>query len=192
MAASEQTIVVVSDSVGFVGAFASVDEAQTTLRPYLGVPLVYCGWRRRAVEAAPASKDAEAEDLVWILPYKANNAVACASNVQAVVETAQQNLLRLGLVYDDNVKYWEAVVGVVSRPAQIRLNALVAAASTPPPGPADEKKDTETVSNFLAFACEGACEIASRHDEKEPKRIDLLESVVPRALDAPSPAFPQA
>ena len=183
MAASEQTFVVVSDSVGFVGAFASVAEAQAALRPYLGVPFVYYEWRRR--EKAPPADDPDAtvsddeEDLVWILPYK-NNTVACASNIKAVVETAQRELLRLDLVHGDDVKYWEAVVGTIARPAQLRLDDLVAAMQAAPSAPddADKKKDKDgqTVSSFLDFA--------SRHDEEEPARINLLESVVPRALDS--------
>lgn len=181
MAASEQTFVVVSDSVGFVGAFASVAEAQAALRPYLGVPFVYYEWRRR--EKAPPADDSDAtvsddkEDLVWILPYK-NNAVACASNIKAVVETTQRELLRLDLVHGDDVKYWEAVVGKIARPAQLRLDDFVAAMRADPSVPGDEKKDkdSQTVSSFLNFA--------SRHDKEEPARINLLESVVPRALDS--------
>jgi hypothetical protein len=181
MAASEQSFVVVSDSVGFVGAFASVAEAQARLRPYIGVPFVYYEWPRKKAPPAEAAGDGgetvanEKEDLIWVLPYK-NNAVACASNVKSVVETVQRELLRLDLVHDDDVKYWEAVVGNITSPAQLRLDDLVAAMTAAPSAPGSEKKDEDTVSKFLDFA--------SRHDKGEPARINLLESVVPRALDS--------
>lgn len=176
------TFVVVSDAVGFVGAFDSTDQARVALRPYLGVPFVYCEWKRR--EKAPPSADPdEEEDLVWILPYKANNAVACASNVKAVVETAQQELLRLDLVHGDDVKYWEAVVGTVITPAKLRLDDVVRAMHAAGDGEKADK-DRETVSSFLDFA--------SRHDAEEPARNNLLESVVPVALDRPPAAAAEA
>ena len=76
------TFVAVSDQDGFVGAFRDADAARAALRPYLGVPFVYYEWRRQT------AGDGDGEDLVWALPYK-NGAVACVSDVKAVVETAQ-------------------------------------------------------------------------------------------------------
>ena len=47
-----ETFVVVSDSVGFVGAFNTLAAARDALRPYLGIPFVYCAWRRHDADTS--------------------------------------------------------------------------------------------------------------------------------------------
>lgn len=162
-------IVVVSDSAGFVGAFDSTADARAALLPYLGVPFVYAAWPRAE---KPASKDV-AEDLVWVLPYKANGVVACASDDKAVVETAQRELLRLDLVPPDDVIYWEGVVGTIVAPAKLRLDDVAAGMMAASP----EKNQRD------AAAMDAFHELATHGEEEEPERINLLKFVVPRALD---------
>ncbi|GFR91542.1 hypothetical protein ElyMa_002595200 [Elysia marginata] len=206
MAATKQRLsaafVTVSDAVGFVGAFRSVAQARDALRPYRGVPFVYYTWKRRRETISAAD-----EDLVWALPYKANNAIAYASDVKAEAETVQKDLSRLGLVHNDDVKYWEAVVGEVPAPVKLRLDAVLRALHASTAAKKDvsesvsnagntacakgaslfggdtasegEKKDSETVSRFLDFV--------AHHNTEEPARINLLEGVVPVAL-APAAA----
>jgi len=181
-APTPKTFVVVSDNVGFVGAYPTVASAQEALRPYLGVPFAYGEWARHDVAAAD---DDDEEEVIWVLPYRANNAVACASNDKAVVEATQQVLLRLDLVHPDEVKYWEAVMGTTHTLAVKRLDLVVEAFKAAATAPEAEKKaddgkgnkDSETVSDFLKFAAQGA-------PGDEPERINLLESVVPRDLFA--------
>lgn len=150
--------IVVSDRVGAVGAFESLDAAKAALAAYAGFPFVYCAW------SAPAKTG----DTAWILPYLANNAVACASTDRAVVVRAQAALLRLDLVPSDDVDYWQCEVGVIVAAAQRRLDDVLAAqdavnAKTP-------VLDQEKVERFLDFA--------ARQSDDET-RINILESVVP-------------
>jgi len=202
------TFVVVSDERGFVGAYPTVGDAREALEPYAGIPFAYCEWARHlpateaggeATEAGGEATEAggeatkaggeageAAEELVWILPYSATGAVACAATNKSVAEAAQRALAPLNLVNTDDVKYWEAVMGVMPEPAKERLEGLaeafqVAVAATTPGGEAAvqaaEKKsaaDAETIANFIKYSQRGDPE-----PEPEPKRINILEGVVP-------------
>jgi len=118
------------------------------------------------------------ETIVWILPYKANNAIACASNSQSIVETAQKELLRLDLVHPDDVTFWEAVLDSTHTLAKKRLNDVVEAFKASPTAPIERAEmDKETVASFIEYA-------ARSEPQPEPKRINLLESVIPRDLFA--------
>jgi hypothetical protein len=178
---ARSTFIVVSDNIGFVGAYPTVASAQEALRPYIGVPFAYGEWARHAVV------DDGGEEVIWILPYRANNVVACASNDKAVVEATQRVLLCLDLVHSDEVKYWEAVVGTTHALAAERLDRVVESFKAATKLPVDENKansdgvsreldknnnDSKTIADFLKFAAQG-------DPEAEPERINLLESVVP-------------
>lgn len=149
--------IVVSDRVGAVGVFESLDAAKAALAAYAGFPFVYCAW------PAPA----KAGDAAWVLPYLAINAVAFASTDRMAVVQAQATLQRLDLVPSDDVDYWQCEVGVIIAAAQRRLDDVLAArdavnAKTP-------ALDQEKVERFLDFA--------SRQSDDET-RINILESVI--------------
>lgn len=168
-----KTFVVVSDRVGFVGAFADVAGAREALRKYAGFPFVYSSW--------PCAETPAAGDPVWVVPYTANQAVAYAATDKAVAEKAQAALLRLELVPPEDLHYWEAEVGAVGLPALRRLDDVLEVADAV--SDATPNLDQEAVDRFLEFA--------SRHepDPAEEQRINLLESVVPCDL-AEDPVTP--
>jgi hypothetical protein len=89
---------------------------------------------------------------------------------------------RLDLVPADDLNFWESALGAIGPAAQRRFDEVFRVrdavnASTPSldAGRRQEKQDSETVARFLDFA--------SRGEEGEPARIDLLASVVPCSLD---------
>ena len=85
------TFIVVSDRVGFVGAYPTVAAAQKTLRPFLGVPLAYGEWSRHA--AAPAAVDAkDSEAGAPGTDRGARAAAAAASDAVARVADADASL----------------------------------------------------------------------------------------------------
>ena len=58
---------------------------------------------------------------MWALPYTENGAVAFATDRREIAEKAQESLLRVGLVPDDSLDYWEAPIGRVVPAAARRL-----------------------------------------------------------------------
>jgi hypothetical protein len=103
---------VVSDSVGFVGAFPTARAAEDAVfRKYPEIP---CIVQRFPVAPGPC-------DNVWVVLYRDLDAVAFVSNSRAEAERIRQVYASVGLVYDDDVDYWEQPFGVLSKPAAERL-----------------------------------------------------------------------
>jgi hypothetical protein len=154
--------IVVSDKVGFVGAFTEPEEAAEALKGYPTRPFVYASW--------PCAVRPETGAPVWVIPYSANNVVACASTDKAVAVSAQAALLRLDLVPPDDVKYWEARVGEIVAAARRRFEEE----ETPGGGESLEKRDQAVVDRFIQ-------ETTRLPDFlTENKRVSILEGVVPR------------
>jgi hypothetical protein len=103
---------VVSDSVGFVGAFPTARAAEDAVfRKYPEIP---CIVQRFPVAPGPC-------DNVWVVLYRDLDAVAFVSNSRAEAERVRQVYARVGLAYDDDVDHWEQPFGVASKPAAERL-----------------------------------------------------------------------
>lgn len=186
------TFVTISDRDGFVGAFSSLQKAQEALRQFAGVPFICTEWPRvtpdpATADAAASSADSAAAtaELVWVLPYIANNAVACASTRKSVVKAVQDVLLPLELVPPDDVEYWEAEIGSVVGPAARRL-ALATAA----PDDEQARADEEAHARFLTLNGLADGQEDSKPARDEPARINILESVVPCAFDPADEASP--
>jgi len=191
-----KTFVVVSDRLGFVGAFWDVAAAQAALCRYAGFPFVYTEWlyapskaAEDVVGTAGVATDGAARCTtkpVWILPYTANAVVAMASADKSEVEKAQAALLRFELVPPDDPRFWESEMGAILPAALRRLeeacevqdavNAATPSLNAPASGDAQKESDKKTVERFLAFASRREANAA------ETQKINLLEGVVPRAF----------
>lgn len=187
-----ETFVVVSDREGFVGAFTDIRAAQAALADYGGIPFVYGEWPLNEgaasdIASETAAKDegagaasetanesaAKGETLVWILPYTANKAVACASVRKSDVESAQKALIRLELVPADDISFWTSEMGAVLPAAKRRLDEVLAVQDA---FNDTTQKDTESVDRFLDFASQG------KTPAEESRRNNILGHVVPREL----------
>jgi hypothetical protein len=107
-------IYVVSDSQGFVGAFLSRTEAYAAMKPHVLSPFLI-----HAYGAAPGPLDS-----VWIVLYRANDAVAFVSNDRSVAASAQKKYAAVGLAYEDDIDYWEQPVGAICKSAAARLETV--------------------------------------------------------------------
>lgn len=114
---------------------------------------------KETAAAAAATALEPGEHLVWCVPYLHNNAVAFVSNCRATAEKVRDSLHQLGLVPDDEVDYWESVVGQITASAQRRLTELQHFA--------DDKK---AMVKFIDFA--------SRDEHAEPARIDIAKDII--------------
>jgi hypothetical protein len=140
--------------------------------------------------AAPEKKPAV--DVVWVLCFKSNGAVACATDSRAEALAAQKALLRLDLVHDDDdIKYSEVVVGELIEAAKLRLDNTLSAlarakrATAPPDAEASAETvaDQKIVDDFLEFAKGQMRPPPDQADAaRAEKRVNVLQHVVPRAL----------
>jgi hypothetical protein len=109
-------IFVLSDSCGFAGAFLSRGVAEDTARRHALVPMV--------IQAFPFAAQCAAEK-VWVVLYRANDAVAFVSNDRDEAERVHEALGKIGLTfYEDSIDHWEHAVGVLSENAAERLRAV--------------------------------------------------------------------
>lgn len=171
-AAEGGSFVVVTDKGGFVGAYRSVASAETHLRRYHGIPLVYGSWPCKCQNFRD----------VWVLPYKGNKTIACASDDRSVVEAAQKALYRLELVPPDDLKYWAGIIDETSPPGKKRLESILQAIDMAARSELDSAEDgsgeaDSAEAKFMSFT---SSEGRSRPDESA--RVNILQNVIPCAL----------
>src|SRR5277367_4790353 len=97
---------VVSDTHGFVGVYSSLEAAQGLARAHAPVPFLI---HRYAAEPGGSQEEA------WMIIYEANEAVAFASNCKETARAVQKKYLTVGLVYDEDVGYWQHPLNVLSK-----------------------------------------------------------------------------
>ena len=160
------TFVLVTDRVGCVGVYETLEAAQCDLQKYAELPLVVTSHPR----SDPRSK------TVWTLPYRGSAAVAYASDDRDEILRAQKILLKLDLVYDDDIKHWECEIGEITAPALRRFEAVT------------QSLDVVAMQEQAdALLRGGETDPTALPTEKSSTaRINLLESVIPREL------FPEA
>ena len=160
--------ILVADRGGFVGAFASEAEAQEALRPFVGFPFLGTRYPR----ADPGSK------TLWVLPYCGTgaSAIAFASDDRAAVEAVQADLLRVELTYGDDIKYWEHEFGTVAAPALRRFEDARGVL---------DAAEAEAKAKAFGDLASGVTTPQPPPSEA-PRRINRLESVIPKAFD-PAP-----
>ncbi len=113
-----EALYVVSDCVGFVGAFPSAAAAEVAvIRAYPTIPFIV---QRFPVAPGPC-------DTVWVVLFRDIDAVAFVSNSREGAEKVKHTYDRVGLTYDDSIDYWEQAFGVVSKPAAERLQTQLRA-----------------------------------------------------------------
>jgi hypothetical protein len=108
-------IYVVSDALGFVGAFSSKTKAADFVQLYAPTPFLI-----HRYDAHPEG----AQNTVWMVIYRANEAVAFASNRREIAEKVQKSYVYVGLAYDDDIGYWEHPLDIVAKTASMRLEAV--------------------------------------------------------------------
>jgi hypothetical protein len=104
---------VVSDFLGFIGAFGSAAEAKAVASRYPEARLIF---QRFAVAPGPTTQ-------VWVVLYADNDAVAFVSNSRVEAEQAQREYARLELVHTGAISYWKHRVGMLATGAEKRLGA---------------------------------------------------------------------
>jgi hypothetical protein len=104
---------VVSDGVGFVGAFSSEARARAVLEQFAPIPFVV-----QTFPVAPGSP----RDSVWVVLYRDIDAVAFVSNDRDAADRVHREYGRVGLTYDDPIDFWEQPFDAVSPPAAERLS----------------------------------------------------------------------
>ena len=113
---------------------------------------------------------------VWILPYAANGVLACASTSKSYVKKVQFELLRLDLVFPDDLKYLKTKMDTITAPAKRRLDEAISVRAAIN-GEVAEQSDAETVNSFLEFAARCATIPCGSSDVNL-----LLKGVVPHQL----------
>jgi hypothetical protein len=106
---------VVSDRFGFVGAFHTVAMAEALVVEYFPTPFI--------VQRFPAAPNCQT-DVVWAIPFRDIDAVAFVSNSREDVVKVQDTYLRIGMVCEDDIKYWEHNVNVPVKAAKDRLDSI--------------------------------------------------------------------
>jgi len=102
----EQYYHVVSMAHGFVAAYYDAPSVrENILKKFRMVPFVT---QRFRVVANCAT------DTVWVVLFRANDAVAFVSNSRDEAERVRAGYAKIGLSYDDSIDYWECKVGVMS------------------------------------------------------------------------------
>jgi hypothetical protein len=164
---------VVSDAEGFVGAFLSPTEAVHRMQKYSkhGIPFL--------ITECPLKAGVSTAN-VYAIPYRGNNAVAFVSNDVEEAKWAQNALARVGLVFEDDVTFWECPTDHVLEVAERRLEQQIK--------PHKDSETSEALSRFMEAASLGANTLPL----DEPEKIDILRGVVPRELPGPTPAEPAA
>jgi len=164
---------VVADSVGAVGAFASLAEVvQIAFAPYSAAVL--------GVYEFPIGADAKE---VFVLPYKEINAVAFASDDLELVRAAQKRLLALGLTYPEDPAFWRCELGRLTKAGQARL-ALGEKAI----GAELEKEHAAVLSRYSEMLEDIKRDSPLARllllSEAADGRINLMQSIIPCKLSA--------
>ncbi|NBV25595.1 MAG: hypothetical protein EBS05_27265 [Proteobacteria bacterium] len=109
------SLVAVSDSGGFLGAFLSVPEANTkVIERYPLVPFL--------VQRFPLAAG-EPLSHVWAVPYRDTTALAVVTNSREEAERVRRALALVGLAYEDSVDYWKLPLGAVVESGAERLES---------------------------------------------------------------------
>jgi hypothetical protein len=112
-------IYAVSDSSGFVGAFASFADARSmVIKKYPSISFV--------VQRFPVDPAVDFE-RVWVVLYSTIDAVAYVSNNRARAERVKTALGRIGLTYEDDIKYWEQRMNVINETKAFQLESQLSA-----------------------------------------------------------------
>lgn len=106
---------VVSDRFGFVGAYSLIHMAENIVIKYYPTPFI--------IQRFPANPNFPT-DVLWALPFQSNDSVAFVSNSKDEVLKVQSAYGRIGLMYDDDIKYWEHAVNVILPAAKDRLLSI--------------------------------------------------------------------
>ena len=108
----------VSDCRGFVGAFYTMGLAiEGVVRKYAPTPFL--------IQRFPVAPGAF--DRVWCVIRRGDDSIAFMSNDKAEATRVQQLYAAVGLVYEDDVSYWEQPAGAIIPPARERLESLARA-----------------------------------------------------------------
>jgi hypothetical protein len=171
--AAPEALYIVSDRIGFVGAFPSLAAArEAVLTPYPSVP---CLVQRFPAAPGPCAK-------VWVVLYRDLDAVAFVSNARAEAERVRDLCARVGLAYLDDLDYWQQPFGVVPEHAAGRLSAQhrahVLCAAGLPPGQLQEMEAAD-LARLEAFSRESDGPLAQLIRENE--KITMMDCVVPAA-----------
>jgi hypothetical protein len=110
-------IFVVSDMLGFVGVYTSLEGASTVVRKHAPTPFLV-----HRYDADPGGS----QETAWMVIYRANEGVAFASNNKAVAVDVQSRYAALGLVYEDDISHWEFPLDKIHNNASMRLEAIKA------------------------------------------------------------------
>lgn len=143
-------VLVVSDVEGFLGAFSSAEAATEALRPY---PSTVCvgAWY-----PCPSEASARTGAAIYPVPLRGSAALAFVASDLDEARRRHAALRAVDHVYDDDVIFWEQVVGPIHLLAARRLAEREARAARERAGPeaeaAQASKDTKKVADFLATA----------------------------------------
>ena len=166
---------VVSDNMGFVGAFYTAESVAAMTTKHHSIPFLI---QRYRVAPGPVA-------TVWVVLYRDLDAVAFVTNDRAEAEKVQEMYGRIGLAYSDSIDYWEHRADTVNKAAEERLNSLSRAHAMYLGGGASaeelreaELKDYERIVKMSKPIPNGPIEQLLRENE----RITIFDCVVPTAV----------
>jgi len=172
---SERRIYVVVDSGGFAGAFATVKAAEAAVRPYSGAACILLNF---SAAPGPCSR-------VWVVPFRGVDAVAFVSNDRAEAERVRGIYAKVGLVFDDDLDFWEQPFGVVPDHAARRLETQHRASqlcSGDLTAGDFEKMEAADLARVEAFAGHSLEDGPLARAIRENERISIIDCVVPVLL----------
>ena len=158
----------VSDAHGLVGTFMTEFEIEEKLlRPY---PIV-----EFLIQRFPLASGSV--DQVWAVIYL-NGVIAYVSNSRSEALRIQTAMAKIGIVFDENIDFWQHPMGKLVTAAEERLDSISQAHSMYMSGTATDASesavDAEVFAKFMKKSEDGP--IARLL--KENKRISFLENIV--------------
>ena len=181
---TEAYFYVVSDSQGMVGAFMTEYEIkEKVLTPYPIVPF--------RIQRFPLAQGAT--DQVWAVLYT-NGTTAYVSNSRAESLRVQKAMANIGIVFDEEIDFWQHPMGELVTASKERLNSITHAHAMYASGLTDEVKtekesaDEDLLAELLANRGEGPIARLLKANE----RISFLENVIDIAVVAAVESDPAA
>jgi hypothetical protein len=104
---------VVSDNMGFVGAFDASDAANALVQEHHQTPFIVQKFR-----TAPGPVES-----VWVVPLRELDHVAFVSNSKEEATRVLQIYQKVGLAHEDEIDYWEQPINTVVPHAKERLTS---------------------------------------------------------------------
>ncbi len=153
---------VVADQGGFVGAFLSAKEViQHVIKRYPSIQTVIYKYKL---------DNKVSYSNIYILPYKGNEAIAWAGNNIETCRQVQKTLSKIGIVYEDDVKYWEQPVGQICETALKRFQIEIESKKTL------TSSEIEKIEKQISLLTEGG-ELS--HCEVDNEKLSILDCIVP-------------